>query len=389
MDDLLPPGVLARIASRAGEAEATCDLAEDLAALTELGVLMAPLPAGEDGIGLGTEPGGTAACVDLLVRIGAANLSLARLMEGHVNAVKLVVLYGTPATRTRAFAIVRSGGLLGVWGADAATPVALRSDCGGLVLAGAKRFASGLGNVAAALVTAASPSGDGPQLILVPADDAARADASVWRQSGMRATRSGIYVLDGLRIEPDMLVGRPGDLLREPYFEGGVWRYCAAHLGGAQALYRAMVRRLVETGRADDPHQARRVFEAASACETARLWIESAAAKVEGQGAAPVEPEAAAAYALMAREATETACLTVMDRTERALGTAAFEEGDVDRIRRDLSLFLRQAAPDAKRARAARTLVATGWCETAGCEADGERVPCVPDFPRAAAGGRS
>ena len=49
----------------------------------------------------------------------------------------------------------------------------------------------------------------------------------------------------------------------------------------------------------------------------------------------------------------------VLALVERALGMAAFARGArVERLRRDLGLYLRQAAPDAKLARAAATLVA-------------------------------
>ena len=112
---------------------------------------------------------------------------------------------------------------------------------------------------------------------------------------------------------------------------------------------------LVRSGRADDQHQKDRLARMAMACETARLWIESAAMRVEGD---PSDPEGAAAYALLAREATERACLEVVELAERALGMLAHAETTpVDRMRRDLSMFLRQAAPDAKRMRAAEALV--------------------------------
>lgn len=353
-DAVVPPAVLAAIEARAAAAdEGTIDLSADIDALRRAGILAAPIP--ERG-GLGVLPEGAVPCVALLRSLGRANLSVARLVEGHVNAVKLAVLYAAPATRTRILAAVRAGRLLGVWGADAGAPATLSRRGDDIVLTGTKRFASGLGVVGDALVTVATD--DGVQLVLVPADDPARADPSAWRMAGMRATRSGTYRLDGLRVDPSSLVGAPGDYLREPHFEGGVWRYSATHLGGAEALYGEMLARLAAGGRADDPHQARRIAEAALACETARLWITEAAIRAEAAGA---DPAGAAAYALLAREATEAACLTVIDRAERALGTAAHDRANpVERVRRDLSLFLRQAAPDGKRARAAATLVERG-----------------------------
>ncbi|MCF3934552.1 acyl-CoA dehydrogenase [Acuticoccus sp. M5D2P5] len=357
MTEALPADVFDTIAASAGAAETRLDLSEELALLRAHGILRAPLPMADGGDGLGTAPDGALACLALLRELGAANLSLARLVEGHINAVKLIALYGASEAREPAFEAVRAGALLGVWGADGASPARLRADGDRFVLAGGKRYASGLGSVTLALVTAAMEDQEGPQLVLVPADDPARADPAAWRQSGMRATLSGTYDLEGLPVAVEARIGEPGDFLREPAFEGGVWRYCAAHLGGAEALYGLLVQALRRRGRANDPHQERRISDAARACETARLWIESAARRVEAEGTCP-DPEGAAAYALMAREATEEACLTVIDRVERGLGMMAFEHGDIERIRRDLSLFLRQAAPDAKRARIARFLVA-------------------------------
>lgn len=148
-------------------------------------------------------------------------------------------------------------------------------------------------------------------------------------------------------------LGEPGDYLRRPYFEGGIWRYCAAHLGGAEALYRAMRRELMDRGRADDPHQQRRIVEAAIAIETARLWLLRAARAVEATNV----PANAAALSLLAREVTELSCHTAIETVERALGMGSHIAGSpIERLRRDLSLLLCQAAPDAKRARAAKRL---------------------------------
>jgi alkylation response protein AidB-like acyl-CoA dehydrogenase len=178
----------------------------------------------------------------------------------------------------------------------------------------------------------------------------------------MRATCSGTHDLEVMDVAADDVLGRPGDVFREPHFEGGVWRYAAAHAGGAEALHEAMLCHLLARARAGDPHQEARIARSAIACETARLWVEAAAQRVEaGPAETAAAREGAAAYALLAREAVEEACLSVIATADRAMGMAAFDAGTpAERIRRDLSLFLRQAAPDAKRARAARALAATG-----------------------------
>ena len=104
---------------------------------------------------------------------------------------------------------------------------------------------------------------------------------------------------------------------------------------------------------ADDPLAAARLADLALACETGRLWVERAAFRVEAHGAGETD----VAYVLLAREAVERACLTVIETVDRLIGAASFFEGHpVERIRRDLSFFLRQANLDGKRAKAARSV---------------------------------
>ncbi|WP_394271072.1 acyl-CoA dehydrogenase family protein [Qipengyuania sp.] len=351
--DPAAPALLAAIASRAGAADhREGDVAADVAALHQAGWLAACLPHAAGGAGWGTEPGGTLAALDALRGLGRSNLSVARLFEGHMNAVKLVALYAAEELREKSFAAVRDGVLFGVWGADdPARPLALRDEGDALILEGAKRFASGLGIVRHAVVTA------GDRLLLVPTDDDTRADPAGWTMAGMRATRSGRYDFTGLALPPNALLGEASDYYREPFFEGGVWRYCAAHLGGAEALHDAVCETLVGLGRTGDPHQQDRIAVSAMALETARLWLLRAASEVEAEGADPRK----AALSLFAREVTERSCREVIAAAERALGMAAHVEGSViERMRRDLALFLCQAAPDAKRARAVGTLLDTG-----------------------------
>ncbi|MCP9221390.1 acyl-CoA dehydrogenase family protein [Erythrobacter sp. LQ02-29] len=350
-----PNTPLEAIARRAaGEDRPDGDLAPDIAILHKLGWLVACLPRSSGGQGWGSEPAGALPALVALRAIGRANLSVARLFEGHMNAVKLIEAYGSNALRAQIAQRVGEGLLLGVWGADdPACPLRFTFTADGLLLEGAKRFASGLGVVGAALVTAGG-RGEPTQLLVVDVDDPARADATGWTMAGMRATRSGRYEFSGVRVSGSRLVGSTGDFEREPLFEGGIWRYCAAHLGGAEALYHAMCETLVARDRAVDPHQQVRVVSAATALETARLWLARCAEEVEASGAGADK----ANLSLLAREVTANVCRTVLHEVDAALGMAAHVEGTpVERIGRDLSLFLCQAAPDAKRARAAGALI--------------------------------
>jgi hypothetical protein len=327
--------------------------------LAGMGALRAVLPEAEGGCHLGTDPAGTPALCDMLRRLGRADLSLARLFEGHVNAVRLVETHAGPPVRNRLRRAVAAGAVCGVWGADGPEPLRfVECPCGGRRLAGAKRYASGLGLVTHAIVTAAGSEGGAPRMLLVEAGDPARHDAGAWTASAMRATRSGVFDATDLEVGPDGAVGEPGALTVEPHFEGGVWRYCAAHVGGAEALLGAVRDALAASGRLGDPVQRARLGRALALAEAARRVVEAAAVAVEGAaGGSARRIERAVAQALLAREATEALCVEVLTLSERALGMAAQDAaGPADRIRRDLSLYLRQAAPDAKLDRAVAAL---------------------------------
>ena len=228
-----------------------------------------------------------------------------------------------------------------------------------IALSGAKQFCSGLGIVELAVVTGMLAGA--PRLALVKVDDAKRMDAARWSMSAMRATVSGGYRFDGLTIGAHCLIGEAEDYYTEPHFEGGIWRYCAAHLGAAEAIHAAMRSALIESGRAEAPMQARRLVQAAIALETARLWISRAARETEADGAPPRK----AILALLAREVTRQSCDEVLAAAEQALGMAVHDAASpMERMRRDLRLYLCQAAPDAKLARAADgLLVGAGTAE--------------------------
>jgi len=347
-DEAAIAAALAEVARRAPHADAGSeDLGPSLDALRAAGLFRALAAYAEPAPGEQVIDG----IVTLLRRIGRANLSVGRLVEGHLNAHRLVALYGTTAQRASVDAAIADGALLGVWGADGAPPVSFDVQGDRLVLIGGKRFASGLGLVSPAVISVRTDAG--PQLLLVPSRATERMDPTAWATTGMKATLSGTFDFDGMTVGADALLGQPGDYGREPHFEGGVWRYAALHVGGMEALAEAARRHAVDGGFADDPLAAARLADLALACETGRLWVERAAFRVEADGAGETD----VAYVLLAREAVERACLTVIETVDRLIGAASFFEGHpVERIRRDLSFFLRQANLDGKRAKAARSV---------------------------------
>lgn len=340
---------------------------EEVALLARAGLLAAPLSQARGGLGLGIEPGRTRALLDLLATLGRGNLALARLYEGHVNALQLIQTYGTPAQiADSALAAGRDGKLFGVWNTwdvDAGDGVQIAPAPSGYVLTGAKIFASGAGHVARALVTGSLPDGDW-QMCLVPMDEVqTQIDPSSWHPIGMRASASYRVDFAGVALKSGALIGGPGDYFREPLFRGGAIRFAAAQLGGAESLLdqaRSYLR-LRRAGRRDDPYLQQRIGLAAVALEGGRLWLDSAAALTDAPGAdgegSPGLDEVVA-YADMTRTAIERACLDVLELVERSVGARGLlRPSPIERIARDLRLYLRQAASDAALARVGQAVL--------------------------------
>jgi alkylation response protein AidB-like acyl-CoA dehydrogenase len=283
---------------------------------------------------------------DCLRLVGRADLSLGRLFEGHVNALKLFDWYGSAIQKRRLKDDLAAGALFGVWATEPAPGVTLEQDPSGWRLQGSKSFATGAGGLRYAIVTARSPAGES-WLAIVPADFGDRADLSRWRVRGMRATGSGSYDLTGLRLTDEDLLGAPGDYGREPRFTAGAWRFCAVQLGGVEALL-AETRAAMSAVVREDPHKRARFGEAVAATRTAYLWVREAARRAAADEADAVP------LTQMTRGVVERAALDVMELAARIVGTrSAFEGERIDKITRDLSLYLRQAGPDHARDQAA------------------------------------
>ena len=337
------PAVLVERARRAAAPE-TPDVegafpAEGVRALHAAGLLLAPFPSelGGDDLAIASPT----RLMAVLAAVGRGDLALGRLYEGHVNAVALAIRYGTPANVRRLLEEAMAGRLGGVW--MAGEPLRLVRDDGRLVLAGGKILCSGCGHVRRPLVAA---DHDGASVMLLPAlAGSERTDLSGWTVRGMRGSATGTVDFTGIVVEPDDVLGQPGDYLRSPYFRGGAWRVLAVQLGGVEAvldLYRAQLRLGPHR---DSPVQLARFGAAAIAAETARLWVARAGALAEGP---VIDAGMIDAYVDLARNAFEAAALEVVACAEKAIGLKAFTRPNrLERVVRDLQTYLRQPALDA------------------------------------------
>lgn len=330
-------------------AAAAADLAEsrdcdgsvpdrEIAALASTGLLHAPLPAELGGSGLGMATDSTLMLRDVLRNIGAASLSLGRLYEGHVNAVRLITRYGNYRQLAVLAQEATAGRLSAVWNAQSGQGLTLD----GATLRGAKIYTSGIGIVRRPVLTAGTPDG---VVMLMPDVAAARGDLGAWTPRGMRASMTGCADFTGLVVAAEDIIGGPGDYYRAPLFAGGAWRVLAVQQGALEqlmALYRAQ---LAERGRSDDPVQRARFGEAVALLETARLWTARAAVTAEDTALPPAEVDA---LVNLARHVFERSALALIERIERGVGLSTMlRPNPIERIVRDLQTYLRQPFPDA------------------------------------------
>jgi alkylation response protein AidB-like acyl-CoA dehydrogenase len=337
------------------EADASTEIALDTwRTVQNSGLLMAAfssLQGGEDLL----EPKRHADLIALLRALGSADLSVARLVEGHLNAVALVCRYGT-ASQIEAFAgDVAEGAMSGVWGADDAAGLRVEIDGKSWRLNGRKILASGASFITRPVVTARTELG---QIMVLPRlESSGRADVSQWTAQGMRSTATGSVDFTGLLLEEDQVLGKSGDFMRQPHFSGGAWRFCAVHLGAAERLVDLFREHLVSRGRDNDPYQLQRISQCVAATTTASFWVcEAARRNAEGSDS----PTELVAFVNLTRMVTERAALDVLEAVHRGVGLNAFmRPHPIERISRDLSTYLRQPVPDLAMSDAARAILAS------------------------------
>ena len=322
--------------------------------MSAMGLLIAPVPSRFGGLGLGTEPGGHLDLLRLLAAIGGGDLSLARLYEGHVNALILIASYGSSEQIARAAEDTRAGLVFGVWNTGTRDLLRLEGSGNALSFRGVKTFASGAAFVQRPIVTA-ELEGGGWQMVLPRMESpavsrAVKLDRSFWHPLGMEASESYGIDFSGATVTQDDLIGAPGDFYCDPLFRGGAIRFAAAQAGAVLRLHRLFAEWLERGGRGDDPYQIARLGEVALGAQEAVLWIERAAAIAE-QGLSIDADKLAAERMLecanMTRLAIERIATAMMPRIIAGVGAhGLLQPNRFERIVRDLTMYLRQPAPD-------------------------------------------
>ena len=350
----------------------------ELRMLAAAGLLSAPLPAELGGLGLGTSPGGHLSLLRALAAIGGGDLALGRLFEGHANALILIASYGTAKQRIRAAEDAHKGLLFGVWNTGSAVPMRMEGSPGRLHLHGCKEFATGAGFVQRPIVTA-QREGGGWQMTLPRMETpgvatATRIDRGSWRPMGMERSESYTIDLSDAPLDPEDLIGAPGDFYRDPLFRGGAIRFAAVQAGALLRLATLFSTWLHSQGRDEAPYQVARMGEVTLAAQESVLWIERAAAGAEDwlwPGADGKATRRMVDTANVTRVAIERLATATMPRIIAGVGAhGLLRPAGFEYLLRDLTMYLRQPNPDGALADIGRSALAQPegtqaslWCE--------------------------
>lgn len=281
-------------------------VASELRSLLAAGELDLPLPGGGDTTGRWSA----------LARFGRRDLALARLAEGHCDAVAILREAGRSP---------EPNALYGVWAA-ASPETGAALDKG--VLDGTVRFCSGAHHLDRALVAASG------QLVEIGLDERVQPVPGTWHPQGMEASDSPDVVLSGIPVTEQMLVGEEGFYLSRPGFWVGGAGVAAVWFGGAVGV----LDELVELDRELDEHRYAHLGTLHTTLRSTEALLDQAASLVDN---APYDDHTSLAWAC--RAAAERLGRQVLDRAPEIAGVAALcRNARFAQRLADLQVYVRQ-----------------------------------------------
>lgn len=286
-----------------------------------------------------------------LAEVAAHSLGLAKLYEGHTDA--LAILYELQAD------LATEGLRWAVWCAEppgervqatAASPDATQRttlQAGSAVrLSGHKPWCSGARAVDRALVSGWLADGQRCLIAVTMDQPGIRRDDSHWQAVGMAASASADVHFDGAT---GVLVGAPGQYLSRPGFHHGGAGVAACWHGAAARIASHLLQAVTQGG---DPHRLAHLGALDVALGSAASLLREAAADIDAR---PSDPCLLAVS--RARLAVEAAAEDVLRRVPRAIGPGPLcKNKSLARLMADLPVFIRQSHAERDQAALGRLL---------------------------------
>ncbi|WP_425357893.1 acyl-CoA dehydrogenase family protein [Pseudomonas asplenii] len=263
-----------------------------------------------------------------LAQVAGHDLSLAKLYEGHTDA--LAILAECDARH------LEDPHIWGVWAAEppfASTRIVARRGLQ-LQLRGRKAWCSGAHHIDRALLTAWDEEGR-QQLVAIHLNEPTQhLDASTWHAVGMADT--GSVELE-FRDTPAYPVGQPGRYLERPGFWHGGAGIAACWYGASEALAEHL--RQYCCTRRSDPHANAHLGAVEASLCAARATLRECAAWIDAH------PQAEASVPVRRlRAVVEEAASNVSAHVGRALGASPYcRDPHFARLAADLPVYLRQS----------------------------------------------
>lgn len=273
-----------------------------------------------------------------LAAVSEVDLSLAKLYEGHTDALAIL-------SELEPNGSIQAPGAWGVWASEAPGGKAIFEDDktstgrrNGVFLRGGKCWCSGAATANFALLTAWTQDGRGPYLVRVALDQpAVTVQSDQWQAVGMNGSASLDVRFHGAKAQ---LVGREGQYLsRAGFWQGGAG-IAACWYGGAVGLALVLRQSLLKAD------VARRSGFMLAALGKVDLALHQTAA-VLNQSAAWIDAHPTARadrIALWCRLSAERTAGLVLDEVGRALGATPFcKDRRFAKAAADLPVFIRQS----------------------------------------------
>jgi hypothetical protein len=303
----------------AAPARTAASVAAAVRILLTAGDLEIPFPGGGDTAGRWASLS-TWACRDL---------TLARLAEGHTDAVAILAEAERP---------VDPGALYGVWAArSGGTGARLRSGADGLSLHGTIRFCSGARELDRALIVA--DSAESPEeTVLVEAavrDRRVVVHPDTWRSAAMDAADTQDVTFECVPVSGDGVIGKPGWYTIRPGFALGGAGVAALWWGGAAGILNRVAGHLPSK---PDAHQLAHLGHLHATLEASGALLDRTAASIDRF---PCVDHSVAVATV--RSAVEHGVREILDRAPRMVGpTALSRDPELASALSDLMIYVRQ-----------------------------------------------